>query len=200
MLSLSDADRDAILTLQLAVAFAGERAAEPGRAPARLSWWNTDMVDELGGHDLLERMLPLTWRWAALEAAREAARRTETARFKGSLRSPDSACSLFRLGFEVEEQLAERVLQHKRNGTDPAAALPGLAELLSDHPEDWSTAAFIAWLEGGDPPPAYIEAPAGRELQGPAPSSPRLRARRLTAALLPLPAQAWPCPHYRLDT
>ena len=36
---------DAILALQLTVAWAGEGLADP----KRLEWWRTDLVDELGG-------------------------------------------------------------------------------------------------------------------------------------------------------
>ncbi|WP_395830945.1 hypothetical protein [Archangium violaceum] len=39
---------DTILALQLTVAWAGEGRCEP----ARLGWWQTDLVDEAGGGDL----------------------------------------------------------------------------------------------------------------------------------------------------
>lgn len=42
---------DGILTLQLAVAWAGEAGEEP-----RLRWWRTDLAGEFGGRDLFERL------------------------------------------------------------------------------------------------------------------------------------------------
>ena len=120
----STTDLDAILVLQLGVAVAGERAAPGHEPPARLGWWNTDLVDEFGGHDLLASLLPETWRWAALEGAREAARRTESARFESALGRPDLAVSLFRLGYDVDERLAERLLELKRSRRPPTEAKP----------------------------------------------------------------------------
>jgi hypothetical protein len=196
---LTDADLDDILTLQLAVAYAGERAAERGQPAARLGWWNTDLVDEHGGHDLLQRLFPQTFRWAALEAAREAARRRDHALRKGALGSADDAITLFRLGFEVDEQLGERLLEHKRSGRPPAQALPGLAEILDDDPAAWDVDAFVAWLDGSGTRARYEEAPAGRELADRPPSGAAERARRLASALLPLPADRYPLPHWRLD-
>ena len=66
------AELDALLTAQIAVAWAGEGGDEP-----RLGWWRTDLVDEYGGEDLFARLLPHTARWAVLQAVREAARRTD---------------------------------------------------------------------------------------------------------------------------
>ena len=73
-------DIDMALTSQLVVAWAGETGEEP-----RLGWWRSDLVSEFGGEDLFRRLLPGTWRWAALQGAREAARRTDA-----ELRSHDS--------------------------------------------------------------------------------------------------------------
>jgi hypothetical protein len=64
---LTDAAADAILGLQVTVAWAGE-----GRcSPRRLGWWDTDLIDEAGGGDLFKRLLPHTHGWASVEAARE---------------------------------------------------------------------------------------------------------------------------------
>jgi len=51
---IRDAILDTVLALQLTVAWAGEGLSEP----PRLGWWQTDLVDELGGGDLLARLLP----------------------------------------------------------------------------------------------------------------------------------------------
>ncbi len=49
---------DAILALQLTVAWAGEGLADP----KRLDWWRTDLVDPMGGGDLFARLFPKTHR------------------------------------------------------------------------------------------------------------------------------------------
>jgi len=43
---------DTILALQMTVAWAGEGLCDP----KRLNWWRTDLVDELGGGDLFQRL------------------------------------------------------------------------------------------------------------------------------------------------
>ncbi len=65
---------DAILALQLTVAWAGEGLADP----KRLDWWRTDLVDPMGGGDLFARLFPKTHRWASLEAVRKAAIQVES--------------------------------------------------------------------------------------------------------------------------
>ena len=65
---------DMILTAQLAVAWAGEKGEQ-----RRLGWWQTDLVSEFGGKDLFQQMMPHTWEWAVLQAAREAAVRCRVA-------------------------------------------------------------------------------------------------------------------------
>ena len=88
---------DQILTIQFLVAWAGEGRCEP----PRLGWWATDLVDEFGGGDFLQRLLPKTHEWAAFEAVREAAkRRAEAARKKSA--NADGMRSLFYLGYEVD--------------------------------------------------------------------------------------------------
>ena len=72
---LTDVQLDTLLTLQLATAWAGEHSGDE----PRLGWWATDMVSEFGGHALFARLTPRTAQWAALEVAREAARRTDAA-------------------------------------------------------------------------------------------------------------------------
>jgi hypothetical protein len=58
-------DIDMALTSQLVVAWAGETGEE-----SRLGWWRSDLASEYGGEDLFRRLLPSTWRWAALQGAR----------------------------------------------------------------------------------------------------------------------------------
>ena len=91
--SIPRSELDGILVAQLAIAWAGESGEEP-----RLGWWRSDLTSEFGGEDLLQRLLPRTWRWATLQGAREAARRRD-AEARGKDHAPDSLLSLFRLGF-----------------------------------------------------------------------------------------------------
>lgn len=120
-----DATIDAILTAQLAVAWAGESCEEP-----RLGWWRSDFVSEFGGEDLFKRLLPHTWSWAVLEAARESARRHDAERRQRAA-DPDQLVTLFRFGFALDERLDDRLLFLKRQGQTPFESLPGLKDLLS---------------------------------------------------------------------
>lgn len=177
---------DAILTCQLAVAWAGES----GDDEPRLRWWETDMVSKYGGLALFEQLTPRSAHWAALEAAREAARRVDDkARSKDA--DPDRLLSLFRLGAALDELLHDRLLEHKRQGRPVQEALPGLAALMTA----WDRDAFARWAKQGDKP-NVVNDPSGRRLTG-APPADRLEVvRRLAHALLPL-ADAYPFPHYR---
>lgn len=180
---------DSILALQLTVAWAGEGRCEP----RRLGWWPTDLVDPAGGGDLFARLLPRTHAWASLEAVREAARRVD-AEGRRSLADPDRMRTLFFLGFELDERLAERLAAHKRAGLSPSAALP--LPLSFDTP--FSTEALTEALRSpGGAAPAYTIAPKGRQLKGQMPEAPELAVRHLAAALFPL-AEQYPLPFYRL--
>lgn len=178
---------DEILSLQLLVAWAGEGATDP----PRLGWWRTSMVEEFGGEDLFQRLMPHTYRWAVLEAVREAAKRVD-ARNREATADADQLVSLFRLGFTLDEQLDDRLRALKRTGEPPQAALPGLEQVGSD----WDKDGFARWLsafEGGD----HTNTPSGRRLKAALPASPVEAARALCAALLPL-SEAYPAPYFRL--
>jgi len=177
---------DQVLTAQLALAWAGESGEEP-----RLGWWRSDLTSEYGGEDLFQRLLPRTWRWATLQSAREAARRRD-AEARAKDHDPDRILSLFRLGFEVDELLDERLQQLKASGTEPLAALPALCEVVSDR---WRPDKFLTWVRAhGDS--ETVTAPVGRRLKGEPPESLTLQVRRLVAALAPLGGE-YPLPHYR---
>lgn len=183
---LPAAELDAILTLQLAVAWAGES----GDDEPRLRWWETDLVSKYGGLSLFEQLTPRSRHWAVLEAAREAARRVdEKARSKDA--EPDRLLSLFRLGAALDESLHDRLLEHKRQGRPVEDALPDLARLI----ESWDRESFAAWAKQGDKPNVVAD-PSGRRLTGTPPADRVEVARRLTHALLPL-TDAYPFPHYR---
>ena len=184
-------DLDLALTAQIAVAWAGEGGEEP-----RLNWWQTDLVSEFGGEDLLRRLLPKTYPWAMLQAVREAARRKdEELRAKAS--DPDQLLTLYRFGFELDEQIEERLQAHKRSGRFPLEALPGLVEVLgtSLH-EPWNRAQFEQWVEAHGPVQADA-VPTGRLLKGAPPAGLDRAVQQLVAGLAPL-GDVYPLPHFRV--
>lgn len=184
---LSDRELDAILALQLTIAWAGEGRCEP----KRLGWWETDLIDLAGGGDLLARLLPRTHVWAALEATREVARRTD-AKARGRMANPDKMRSLFFLGFELDEQLGDRLAVHKREAQPPAKALSLRVPLEAA----FSREALSAALGHGDA--AFTVVPGGRKLKGARPDSPADMATHLAAALVPF-AESYPLPFYALE-
>ncbi len=187
---LTDPALDAILALQLTVAWAGE-----GRcSPSRLGWWETDLVDEAGGGDFFERLLPQTHAWAALEAVREAARRVDE-RGRGRMADPDRMRTLFFLGFAVDERIADRLSALKREGRDPAAALPLPFPLGADFSQE-ALAGALRDREGAVP---FEVVPGGRQVRGAPPEAPEAMVRRLAAALVPLAGQ-YPLPFFPLGS
>lgn len=180
---------DHALTAQLAVAWAGEA----GEENPRLGWWRSDLLSEFGGEALFESILPATWRWAALQAAREAARRKD-AELRQTTNDPDQIHSLFRLGFTVDERLDDRLQELKRSGQQPREVFPTLYALL-DAP--WSRDAFAAWIARHGEPSATA-APVGRRLTGDEPADLIKRVDALVAGFAPLSAQ-YPLPHFRGD-
>lgn len=185
--SISTATLDTVLAFQLFVAWAGESRD----STKRLGWWNTDLVDATGGGDLMARLLPRTHEWASLEAVREAARRVdEQARRKAA--DPDAVRTIFFLGFDLDERLAERLTELKRVGARPGEALP-LPLPLSDFNAD----AFSEALRVDGKASAFEVVPGGRQVRGAMPAQPEQLVRNLVAALLPL-GDAYPAPFYRV--
>ncbi len=178
---------DEILALQLAIAWAGEADTDP----RRLGWWRTAMCDEYGGQDLLKRLTPKTWEWAALESARAAARRVDD-RARNRAEDPDHLLTLYRLGFEIDEQLDARLLELKQGGVSPGTALPKLAAIY----QSWSADTLTHWLgELGES--GYSATAIGRRLKGSAPNDRCEVAKKLAAALLPLDTD-YVLPHFRM--
>lgn len=179
---------DEILSLQLLVAWAGEGKTEP----PRLGWWRTSLVDEFGGEDLFARLMPRTWKWAVLESARVAARIAD-AEARSHAADGDELISLFHLGFELDEQLDDRLAELKRGEIDPAEALPRLATIR--HP--WNKDAFLAGLRdlgSATTAPSSI----GRRLKGSMPECRIEAARQLAAAMVPA-GDRYPAPHWKVD-
>ncbi len=177
---------DQILTLQLLVAWAGEADTDP----PKLGWWRTALADEFGGEDLFQRLMPHTWRWAVLDAARLAAKRVD-ARSRERTADADQLVSLFRFGFALDEHLDDRLAELKRSGVEPVEALPGLKAIASA----WDRVSFDAWL-ADLPVSTHTASPTGRRLKGAPPDEPVLAARMLCAALRPL-GESYPAPHFR---
>lgn len=183
---ISDGTLDAILAIQLTIAWAGE-----GRcSPARLGWWDTDLIDDASGGDFFARLLPQTHAWASLEAVREAARRAD-AKARAKMADPDKMRTLYFLGFELDEQLADRLAAHKRSVRAPADVLPLPLALTAAFSKD----ALLSALHGGDV--VFTTVPNGRQVKGLPPDAPDLLVTRLAAALVPL-AEQYPLPFYRL--
>ncbi len=173
---------DAILALQLSVAWAGEAAGDP----SRLAWWKSDLVDPEGGGDLFARLVPKTAPWASLALVREAARRVDQAA-RSKLANPDAAWTLFHFGYATDERISDRLAWHRQHQHDPK-------EVLGPHflvGTSWSPHALEAMLANLGKPKVSIT-PAGRKVELPD-ALPQQAAPRLAAALLPL-AAAYPMP------
>ena len=185
---IPDSTLDAILAMQITVAWAGEALAQP----PRLGWWQTDVVDLAGGGDLFRRLLPTTYGWATVEAAREAARRVD-AQARQQMADRERALTLFALGFMLDERLDERLAFHKRSGAEPASVLPLPIDLAARFDrEQFSEALRIPGTT-----PSYQVVPGGRLLKGAPPEAVELLMRHLAAALLPLPeVDQYPMPFY----
>lgn len=177
---------DRMLTAQLVVAWAGESDER-----RRLGWWRSDLISEFGGKDLFRRLLPNTWEWAVLQAAREAARRTD-AELRRKDSDPDRILSLYSLGFELDERIDERLQDLKRSGRGPAESLPALTGTIETA---WSRERFVDWVRG-HADVEFNSVPVGRRLKGHPPASLDLLAKNLVGALAPLP-DAYPLPHYK---
>lgn len=179
-------DLDGLLTAQLIVAWAGETGEE-----RRLGWWESDLTGELGGEDLFQQLLPETWAWATLQAARAAAIRRDAA-LRAVDHDPDGILTLFAQGFAIDELVEERLRGLKQSGQSPLDALPGLREIIDG---SWSRERFLQWLDGFDAPESE-GTPIGRRIKGPLPDGLDRRVQKLLGALKPL-AERYPLPHYR---
>ncbi len=190
----SEQELDEVLAVQMTVAWAGETGPDevPG-VPTRLGWWRSDLVDEMGGQDLLRRMFRRTGQWSALASAREVATVTERG-LRRSLGERDQVVSLFALGFERDEALEHRVRTLKRTQADPDSLPWPVAR--RGFSVDLLRAAFCGgrWAQT-----EFAVVPGGRLLRGPPPGDLRETVGRLAAATFlttPLPPQ-YPLAFYR---
>jgi hypothetical protein len=177
------------LATQILVAWAGEGRSEP----KRLGWWDTDLVDDAGGGDLIARLAPRTHVWASLELVREAARRTD-ARARAKHGEPDKLRTLFFLGFETDEAVSDRLRELKREGRAPEEALPLPFKLGSKFDRE----KFFQAISQGEKVSFETVAPIGRRLKGSPPSAPDALVKKLAAALIPV-ANDYPLPFFALE-
>ncbi len=182
---------DKIIALQIMVAWAGEGACEP----KRLDWWRTDLIDEYGGGDLFTRLLPKTSKWASLEAVRQAAIVVDR-RKRQSMTQPDGVRTIFFWGYNFDEQLAQRLAFHKSSGENPLIALE--KDISLDIYKPFSQSEFEEAIRIPNREVAFKVVPNGREIVGDMLQALEESAKKLTAALLPLP-ESYPMPFYRLE-
>lgn len=169
---------DSILSLQLVVAWAGEAS--------RLGWWNTNLIDPDAGLDLLTRLAPRTAALAAWELVRAAAIAVDADR-RGPQAERDRMVTLFHLGVDLDEALADRLREIKMSGgTFPDLPFPDAK---------FDRAAFSARLSALGTVETEARA-SGRRIKGELPVGPDVRVKRLAAALVPL-ADHYPMPYYQ---
>ncbi len=182
--ALSERELDEIFSWQSLVAWAGEARAEP----TRMRWWQTDITDPNGGGDFVRRLLPRTHAWAALRAAREAARRTEfkyLSRLGGTLRTR----SLFWLGAEIDEAVEDRVDHFVLEDKRPEDVLPLPMAL-----DRWDRARFEEVLRSAGAG-SHKVVPDGREVSANAVTVAAVKS--LVSALAPL-IEPYPMPFFRV--
>jgi hypothetical protein len=189
---ISQRDIDSLLSAQLIVAWAGEKGDANDSTSRRLGWWDTNLVGEGAEYDLKE-LLPNTWRWAALQAVRQAAKIHDvTVRAKDH--DPDRLLTLFSLGFEIDEKVDERLLQFKQNSRAIDEVLPDVGSMITPV---WSVERFTSWVakHGKESTTAV---PAGRRLKGQPPEELQAMLGRLIAGLAPL-TDSYPMPHFKQE-
>lgn len=187
---LDNALLDHILSLQFSVAWAGEN---PDEKP-RLGWWKTDLVDELGGGDFFARLTPRTQLWTGYQAAREAGRRRDT-ELRGHSADRDKIITIFHLGFDIDEQVQQRLIDLKLENPNSAKKLEEHLPKLFPATEEFKQDVFEKWLADFGKS-EFRSVPAGRLLVGKPPTNPRTLIDKLMGALLPLPDNGnYPMPH-----
>jgi hypothetical protein len=127
-----------------------------------------------------------------LEAVREAARQIDN-KARERHGQADRLRSLYFLGCEADEKLADRLAVHKRDGQPPAEVLP-LPFALGNA---WDRDKVLAVFAKGGRVAFEAVPPVGRQLKGPMPTSAIEVVRALVAALA-TPADEYPFPFYRV--
>lgn len=184
---------DEILAIQFAIAWIGEGGDEP-----RLNWWNTEVMSSFGGYDNLRELVPYSAKWLGFKTIREAARRVdEGLRLRAS--EPGNIYTLFRLGFELDEQLDYRLGELVQRKASLPALLKRVGWLEDPVQQEWRPDVVESWLkELVDKKMETKKESIGRRLVGGAPESVLLRMQCLASALLPL-SESYSLPHYRIS-
>lgn len=191
-LKLLPEELDKILAIQFAIAWAGEGGEEP-----RLNWWNTEVISEFGGYDNLKELAPNSADWLGFKTIREAARRTDQElRLRAS--HPDKIVTIYCLGFEIDEQLDQRLSEHIHSRVSLAHLLKNIGWLTEPVGQEWEQEEFVGWLQELSQQKAKTEKESiGRRLIGDIPENIVERVQKLATALLPL-SENYPFPHYRV--
>jgi hypothetical protein len=108
---------------------------------------------------------------------------------------PDAIRTLFFFGFEIDEQVADRLAALKRERRSPAEALPLPLPLTADFSRE-TLAGILRGMDGGA---SFEIVPGGRQLKGETPEAPDALVRRLAAALVPF-AEQYPLPFFALES
>lgn len=175
---------DRILALQVTVAWAGETE--------RLGWWHTDLIDQGGGGYFLAELLPKTHHWSGVEAARQCAILADRQK-RLAMAQPDGTRTLFFWGFAIDEQLSDRLKEHKQEQKRPEEVLR--LEIRLDATFSSKTFEDAVCLFSHEV--SFTVMPSGRQINNPMPDGFDLCAQKLAAALLPL-TNNYSMPFYRL--
>lgn len=193
---------NAILGLQCLVAWAGEAQAQPARMP----WWRSSVMDDLGARYSLDLLLPRTAAWAELEVVRRCASAAERRR-RATSQHPDAIRSLFSLGFELDQALEQHLKKMKAERRTPHDTLAWPGDMA---PSDTLDRGQLAQVLGAQSNRVEFKTTTlGRELLNTIAPEPTADldeahlkealtfARRLAAAAVPLDDARWPMPYAR---
>jgi len=179
---------DRIVAIQFIVAWAGESAEEP----ERLGWWQSDLVDQIGGGGFLKRLLPGTHQWASLQSVRKIAQKVDS-KARLQLPNPDLVRTIFFWGFDIDHRIEDRIRHLKAEQVAPQDAL----ELPFELGSDWSEDTFLNYLNELDVDGSYTEKREGRELKNPEHGSQVEAIKQLAKALAPFQA-SYQLPYFRV--
>ncbi len=151
-----------------------------------MGWWRTNLIDPDGGLDLLGRLAPHTAALAAWELVRAAAIATDAERREQQAEG-DRMVTLFHLGVELDEAIADRLRELKLSG--------GSVTDIPAPEARFDRTAFVARLSALGAVETEPRA-SGRRIKGERPVAPDVQAKRLAAALVPL-ADHYPLPYFQ---
>jgi hypothetical protein len=104
------------------------------------------LIDEMGGGDLMARLLPKTHGWSSLELVRHAAIACD-AQQRNRIAQPDTVRTLFYWGFSIDEQLTDRLRDQKVHRDSPQAILPFSLSAEFKHDDFTAWGKSQAWQE-----------------------------------------------------